>query len=141
MSEISNYYNKLEVDNKLTDKVNVSEFNTANQQRISVDSTLEKSILDNKTDLDNKINLKRNIADSYDKLETDNKINLKLNLSEISNYYNKLEVDNKLTDKVNVSEVNTANQQRITVDSTLEKSILDNKADLDNKINLKKKYS
>ena len=52
-----------------------------------------------------------------------------------------MEVDNKLTDKVNVSEFNTANQQRITVDSALEKSILDNKTELDNKNKFKNKYS
>ena len=92
-------YNKTEVDDKLNLKLNLSEFNTANQQRITVDAALEKTILDNKTELDNKINLKRNIVDSYNKTEVDDKFNLQLNLSEF----------------------NTANQQRITVDAALEK--------------------
>ena len=103
-------YNKIEVDDKLNLKLNLSEFNTANQQRITVDSRLEQSILDNKTELTNLINLKRNTTDSYNKLEIDDKLNLKLNLSEF----------------------NTANQQRITVDARLEQSILDNKTELDN---------
>ena len=55
------------------------------------------------------LNLKRNISDSYDKtyidtlinlyytkLQVDNALNTKLNLTEITNYYTKLQTDNLL---------------------------------------------
>ena len=125
-STFDNYYTKLQIDNsrytktevddKLNTKVSVSEFTTANQQRITVDAALEQTIFDNKTELTNLINLKRNITDSYNKIEIEDKLNLKLNLSEFTE----------------------ANQQRITVDGRLEQSILDNRTELTNLINLKR---
>ena len=67
MSEISNYYNKLEVDNKLTDKVSVSAFTEANNQRITVDTRLENSLLEklNISTFNTQIALKANISDIY----------------------------------------------------------------------------
>ena len=100
--------------------------------------------------INNELNLKRNISDSYSKTdvnnlllnhytqtESDTLLNAKLNASVISNYYNKTEIDgfnnlrylktetdNLLNLKVDTTTFNTANQQRIQVDANLEASIL-----------------
>ena len=97
-----------------------------------------------------KLNLKRNISDSfsktdvnnlllnhYTKTESDTLLNAKLNASVISNYYTqtqtdnllnlrylKTEVDTLLNSKVDTTTFNTANQQRTQVDANLEASIL-----------------
>ena len=100
--------------------------------------------------INNELNLKRNITDSYSKTdvntlllnhytktESDTLLNAKLNASVISNYYNKTEIDgfnnlrylktetnNLLNLKVDTTTFNTANQQRIQADANLEASIL-----------------
>ena len=68
--------------------------------------------------INNQLNLKRNISDSYDKTYIDTLINLyysktqsdallnnKLNASDISNYYNKSESNTLLNNKLNQSEI------------------------------------
>ena len=70
--------------------------------------------------IDNKINLKRNITDSYSKTdvnnlllnhytktESDTLLNAKLNASVISNYYNKTETNNLLSLRYLKTEVDT----------------------------------
>ena len=100
--------------------------------------------------INNELNLKRNISDSYDKtyidaliagyytqIQTNSLLSSKLDASAINSYYNKTEIDgfNNLrylkteTDsllnlKVDTTTFNTANQQRIQVDANLEASIL-----------------
>ena len=100
--------------------------------------------------INNELNLKRYITDSYSKTdvntlllnhytktESDTLLNAKLNASVISNYYNKTEIDgfnnlrylktetnNLLNLKVDTTTFNTANQQRIQADANLEASIL-----------------
>ena len=100
--------------------------------------------------INNELNLKRNISDSYDKtyidaliagyytqIQTNSLLSSKLDASAINSYYNKTQIDgfNNLrylkteTDsllnlKVDTTTFNTANQQRIQVDANLEASIL-----------------
>ena len=130
---ITESYNKTEIEDKLNLKLNLSEFTEANQQRITVDTRLENSILDNKTELTNLINLKRSITDSYNKTEIEDKLNLKLNLSEINNYYNKTYINDTFDTKIQLNDkLNT--KQNTIIDNALSISHINN---LQNSLNAK----
>ena len=80
------------MDNQLNDKVNASVFNEANQQRITVDTQIEQTLLEK---------LNTNIFNTQ--------IALKANTSDI---YNQQQINDLLNNKISVSTFNDAIQQK-----------------------------
>ncbi|EPN6889348.1 hypothetical protein ACT2WX_001634 [Campylobacter coli] len=90
-TDLSNYYNKSQVDEKLklkTDKTQLGDY-------------YNKSEID--TSLSTKVDTTTLTTNHYNKTETDNLLNNKADKTVLENYYNKSDIDGKLTNKVDTT--------------------------------------
>lgn len=121
--DLTNYYNKQEVDQKLQN-INPPDLDVTNKaDKTYVDQELAKKVdkttfnqeialKANQTYVEQELNKKANQLTTYTKLETDEKISAAISGIDIpevdlSNYYNKLEVDSKINSKAEQTEVTT----------------------------------
>lgn len=90
-TDLSNYYNRSEVDEKLklkADKTQLGDYYNKGE----VDSSLG-----------NKVDTTTLTTDYYNKTETDNLLSNKADTTVLENYYNKSDIDGKLTNKVDTT--------------------------------------
>lgn len=90
-TDLSNYYNKSQVDEKLNTKANVTELS----------NYYNKSEID--TSLSTKVDTTTLTTNYYNKTETDKLLNNKADTTVLENYYNKSDIDGKLTNKVDIT--------------------------------------
>ncbi|ENT7339516.1 hypothetical protein ACFF5S_001640 [Campylobacter coli] len=93
-TDLSNYYNKSQVDEKLklkTDKTQLGDY-------------YNKSEID--TSLSTKVDTTTLTTNHYNKTETNNLLNNKADKTVLENYYNKSDIDGKLTNKVDTTTLN-----------------------------------
>lgn len=106
-TDLSNYYNKSEVDEKLklkTDKTQLDDY----YNKSEVDSALG-----------NKVDTTTLTTNYYNKTETDNLLDSKVNTTTLENYYKKSEVDSELLTKVDTTTLDNYDLSTV-VDSKVE---------------------
>ena len=106
--DLTNYYNKQEVDQKISEIV---------PPDVDISSKADKTYVDSElTKVNNELTKKADKTTTYTKTETDGKIktaidNLVIPNPDLSNYYNKSETDNKLDLKADKTELENINNQ------------------------------
>ncbi|EAK0212320.1 hypothetical protein FCL20_05200 [Campylobacter jejuni] len=90
-TDLSNYYNKSQVDEKLKLKID----------KTQLGDYYNKSEID--TSLSTKVDTTTLTTNHYNKTETDNLLNNKADKTVLENYYNKSDIDGKLTNKVDTT--------------------------------------
>ncbi|MGQ2683356.1 hypothetical protein ACT6CD_08540 [Campylobacter coli] len=90
-TDLSNYYNRSEVDEKLKLKADKTQLGNY-YNKGEVDSSLG-----------NKVDTTTLTTDYYNKTETDNLLSNKADTTVLENYYNKSDIDSKLTNKVDTT--------------------------------------
>ncbi|EAL4587021.1 hypothetical protein DOK57_00055 [Campylobacter coli] len=90
-TDLSNYYNKSQVDEKLELKTD----------KTQLENYYNKSEID--TYLSTKVDTTTLTTNHYNKTETDNLLNNKADKTVLENYYNKSDIDGKLTNKVDTT--------------------------------------
>ncbi|ECW7644237.1 hypothetical protein F3667_01625 [Campylobacter coli] len=106
-TDLSNYYNKSQVDEKLKLKTD----------KTQLDNYYNKSEID--TSLSTKVDTTTLTTNHYNKTETDNLLNNKADKTVLENYYNKSDIDGKLANKVDTTTLGNYDLSTV-VDSKVE---------------------